>query len=123
MAPIDLEARARELEQLVRAAAAKANTLQEQEHVGTAADGLVTATITGGETRIEIHVLAKRRLERDELGEAILEAVKDAERQASRAIASFLDDATDVPGVGADVRSGVAEALQRIRSQVPGLPM
>lgn len=119
MAPLDIEGRARELELLVRAAAAKVQQLREEEHVGTAADELVTATLAHGKTTIDIHVLAKRRLERDELGEAVVAAVKDAERQAGKGIAAFLEDVTEVSGVGADVRASVAEKLRRVQSRLP----
>lgn len=52
MAPVDLEARTRELEQLVRFVVGRVDSLREEEYVGTAADGLVTATLTGGTTTI-----------------------------------------------------------------------
>lgn len=119
MAPVDIEGRVRELELLVRATADKVKQLQDQEHVGTAADEMVTATLAGGRTTIEIHVLAKRRLERDEIGEAVVAAVKDAERQAGKGISALLEDATEVPGVGADVRASVAEKLRQVQSRLP----
>ncbi|WP_020579861.1 YbaB/EbfC family nucleoid-associated protein [Actinopolymorpha alba] len=52
---------------------------------GTAADDLVKATVTNGQLEIDIHVLAKRRLEREELAASVVEAVREADRQTREA--------------------------------------
>jgi nucleoid-associated protein EbfC len=55
--------------------------LKNEEFTAEAADGLVSATVSGlGElTSLKIHVLAKRRLDNLTLGEAVTEAVRSAE--------------------------------------------
>lgn len=55
----------------------------QREFVGTAADGLVTATLAPGRLDVDLHPLAKRRLERQDLEAAIVEAVNAAEQQAA----------------------------------------
>jgi DNA-binding protein YbaB len=56
-----------------------------QAHTGSAADGYVTATVSGArELRsIDIHLLARRRLDNVALGEAVVAAVQAAEQQAA----------------------------------------
>jgi nucleoid-associated protein EbfC len=57
-----------------------------QSYTGSAGDGYVTATVSG--TRelqaIDIHLLARRRLDNVALGEAVVEAVRAAEAQAAQ---------------------------------------
>jgi hypothetical protein len=79
MAKIDLDGIMQELECAIHGAAAQAELQRSLETIGTAAGGLVTARVRAQQLEIDIHVLAKRRLERDELGEAIVEAVNMAE--------------------------------------------
>jgi nucleoid-associated protein EbfC len=69
------------------AAEAYARDAPTREYTGTAADGLVTATVSGAQElrSIDIHLLARRRLDNVTLGEAVVEAVLDAERQAAQA--------------------------------------
>jgi DNA-binding protein YbaB len=61
-----------------------ARTAPTQEHTGTAADGYVTATVSGARElkSIDIHLLARRRLDNVALGEAVVAAVHAAEQQA-----------------------------------------
>lgn len=56
-----------------------------QAYTGSAADGHVTATVSGArELRsIDIHLLARRRLDNVALGEAVVAAVQAAEQQAA----------------------------------------
>ncbi|MEQ7126528.1 YbaB/EbfC family nucleoid-associated protein [Actinopolymorpha sp. B11F2] len=76
-----------ELEHKISNAAAKLGDLGEaQEYVGTSSDGLVTATVAGASVIVDIHILAKRRLDRHDLGEAIVEAVNDAERRSTETL-------------------------------------
>jgi nucleoid-associated protein EbfC len=63
-----------------------ARTAPEQTYTGSAADGHVTATVSGArELRsIDIHLLARRRLDTVSLGEAVVAAVLAAEEQAEQ---------------------------------------
>lgn len=90
------------------AAEAYSREAPAREYTGTAADGMVTAVVSGArELRsIDIHVLARRRLDNITLGEAVVAAVLAAEQQASdaqrallggievggRRVVDFLDD-------------------------------
>lgn len=62
-----------------------ARSAMTEEYVGTAAEGTVTATVSGDRelTTIDIHVLARRRLDNATLGEAVVAAVQAAEQQAA----------------------------------------
>jgi nucleoid-associated protein EbfC len=63
-----------------------------REYTGTAADGMVTAVVSGArELRsIDIHLLARRRLDNVTLGEAVVAAVVAAEQQAADAQRALL---------------------------------
>ena len=89
---------------------------REQEHVGEAADGLVVATLRGTESTISLHVTAKRRLDREELGEAIVEAVGAAERAAHEATLSAMR--TSMTGLSHrhEIADQLDQALERSES-------
>lgn len=101
-------------EQVIKSAAARARAAQQEEFVGTAADGLVTATVRTGELSIDVHVLAKRRLEREELGAAVVEAVHEAERQA-REVDTF-DDLDGLENAPRGFREAFTDAMRQLRS-------
>jgi DNA-binding protein YbaB len=83
MEPVELQAIIQEMGRAIDDAVEQLREAQEREFVGTAADGLVTATLAAGQLEVDIHVLAKRRLDREDLEAAIVEAVHSAEQQAA----------------------------------------
>jgi DNA-binding protein YbaB len=85
MERLDVRALMDEVGHAIDEAAEYLEERRNREFVGTAADGLVTARIAEQRLQVEIHILAKRRLERDELAEAVVEAVREAEQQATDA--------------------------------------
>jgi DNA-binding protein YbaB len=87
------------------------------EYLASSADDLVTARQAQDRTTVSIHVLAKRRLDREDLAAAIVEAVNAAEQKAVAASRAAIEEAVndfafrDV--VGADVRQALDELQPR----------
>jgi DNA-binding protein YbaB len=86
MEPMNLDAIMNEIGRSIAEASEHAEEHRTRSFEGTAADDMVKATVTGGRLEIDIHVLAKRRLDRDDLAAAVVEAVRDADRRAREAI-------------------------------------
>lgn len=119
MAELDVRAMMSDIEKLAQRTAAKVEASMSEEHVGTAADDLVTATAAaGGRTIIDIHVLGKRRLDREELGAAIVEAVHLAEQRAGEAFAALFDD-DGLESFSPRGKAMFAERLDTLRKQFP----
>jgi DNA-binding protein YbaB len=85
-----------------------------QEFTGTAGDSEVTARVNAGGSLVGIHIpiMAKRTLDRESLGEAIVEAVLAAEAAAEAGKAEFLASLT-VGGI--DVGAILARSEQTVR--------
>lgn len=82
----NLRALMAEIGQAIEETAEQLESHQAREFTGTAADGLVTVRLADGQLEIDIHVLAKRRLERTDLAEAVVAAINEAESQATEAV-------------------------------------
>lgn len=120
MRPEDLDALTADVKRAVENSAIRIKEAREQEFVGMAADDLVTARLLGGRLDIDIHVLAKRRMERDDLGAAIVEAVNDAERQAAEAFQPDTDfESRLFSMISPKARERYHEVLQQLRSRMP----
>lgn len=101
---------------LIRSAAARVEARAREEYVGTAADGLVTARIGNGELKLELHPLAKRRLDRQALGAAVVEAITEAERAMTEVPESELVDEQVLASAPAPFREAFGDALRRLRA-------
>lgn len=119
MRPEDVQALTAELRRAMRNSSTRIKHVREQEFVGTAADELVTARLVGGQLNIDIHVLAKRRMERDDLAAAVVEAVNDAERQAAEALQPDANLESRLLSMASPkARERYHEVLQQLRSQI-----
>jgi DNA-binding protein YbaB len=108
-----------EIEHMISETSARVRDLQEQEFTGSAADGLVAATLSGTQLDIEVHLLAKRRFDREELGAAIVEAVNAAEAARAdaltrTALARRVERATDD-----EFYRQFREAMLKMRTNLP----
>lgn len=119
MERLDPEALLAQVGQAVEEAAEQIEEAQAREFVGTAADDMVTARVSGGQLDIEIHVLAKRRLERDELGEAVVQAVQEAERQVSEATFEIDPKRRAGSDTSDQVRTELDKAMRHMRGRMP----
>ncbi|MBM7789702.1 YbaB/EbfC family nucleoid-associated protein [Tenggerimyces flavus] len=118
MEPVELQAIVEEMGHAINEAVAQLKAAREREYVGTAADGLVTATLADGRLDIDIHVLAKRRLEREDLEAAIVEAVHAAERQATEVpIVTGLERRAQ-SAVGDKFYTAFDEAMRKTRTRL-----
>lgn len=118
MAEVNVGAMMSDIEKLVQRTAARVEASMNEEYVGSAADDLVTATAVGGRTTIDIHVLAKRRLDREELGAAIVEAVQMVEQRSSEALTTLFDD-QGLEAFSPRAKALFTETMGRLRSQFP----
>ncbi|MFD2081817.1 Conserved DNA-binding protein YbaB [Actinopolymorpha cephalotaxi] len=82
MDELNLEAVMNELGRSITEATEQLEEHRSRSFEGTAADGLVKAVVTNGQLELDIHLLAKRRLDREDLAAAVVQAVQDADRQA-----------------------------------------
>lgn len=119
MAGLDVREMLAQAEVMLERASTMLQSRQADEYVGTAADEMVSATLADGRTTISLHVLAKRRLDREELGAAIVEAVRSAEQQSQAAVTAFFEE-----DHGANVFSPRGQALfrdtmDRLRARLP----
>lgn len=104
---------------LAKASAMRAQARQREEYVGTAAEELVTARMAGGELTIELHPTAKRRLEREDLAGAVVEAVHDAERQLSEgATDGFEEDVEALEELTPQVKQVFIDTMRELRSRI-----
>ncbi|MEV0214919.1 YbaB/EbfC family nucleoid-associated protein [Micromonospora sp. NPDC050695] len=82
----DLAQLVTEMTALLETATSETGRLAREEFVGTAADGLVTATVSGAKELLDISVAARahRTVDNSTLGEAVVEAVRAAEALADQ---------------------------------------
>lgn len=89
----------------------------ESEHVGTANDGQIVAVVsaTGKLVSVSISPLSKRRLDNLTLGDAITEAIVNAEQEARRAKSSMFGD-MEIAGMRVSdiMEHGPAAAAQKL---------
>ncbi|MGW5360734.1 YbaB/EbfC family nucleoid-associated protein [Actinopolymorpha pittospori] len=86
MEPVNLDAMMDDIGRSITEATEQLEQHRARSFEGTAADDLVKAVVCGGQLQIEIHVLAKRRLDREDLAAAVVQAVQDADRQAREGV-------------------------------------
>lgn len=86
MGSLDLGAILDEMGRAIEASTRETEELSKREFSGSAGDGLISAVISGQNIEVHVHPLAKRRLSRDDLGAAVVEAVNAAERESVQAL-------------------------------------
>lgn len=103
-------------ERLIRSAAARVEARQQEEYVGTSEDEMVTATIARGELSLELHALARRRLDREELGAAVVEAITAAERAATDVPMDDLENDEAFGAVPSAFKDAFSDAMSKLRA-------
>ncbi|WP_406078546.1 YbaB/EbfC family nucleoid-associated protein [Micromonospora sp. NBC_00858] len=92
-----------EMTALLESATTETGRLAREVFVGTAADGMVTATVSGAKELLDISIAARahRTVDNITLGEAVVEAVRAAEALAEERRAEVMSGLR-LGGVGAD---------------------
>lgn len=118
MEPVDLQAIVEEMGHAINDAVEQLKAAREREYVGSAADGLVTATLAAGTLTIDIHILAKRRLDREDLEAAIVEAVHAAEHEAANVPIVTGPERRGQSAVGDKFYAAFDEAMRQSRARL-----
>ncbi|GEM_PF-6696479 len=94
----------------IEAAERQSADLALQHFDGTAADGLVSAVVSGSGEIVKIRILpqARRDMDNISLGEAVVEAVGSAMRQSDECRAQIVRDVTIMGRRAADVLPGLS---------------
>lgn len=120
MERLDVSTLVAHLEHVVETTTERVAEFQEREFTGSAADELVVATVSGGALTVDIHVLAKRRLEREELGQAVVEAVAAAESNAADAMTELtLEPGRADSSLSETFHAHYREAMREMRARLP----
>lgn len=119
MEPAQLNAILNEIGRAISEASERVRDIQTQEFTGSAADDLVTATVCGDQLDIKVHLLAKRRLDREELGAAIVEAVNAAETAGADAMTRTTLETNAENDVGDEFYRRFREAMRDMRRNLP----
>ncbi|TNH31706.1 YbaB/EbfC family nucleoid-associated protein [Micromonospora orduensis] len=92
MRRVDIAQLVTEVTALLETATSETGQLAREEFVGTAADGMVTATVSGAKELLDVSVAARapRTVDNITLGEAVVEAVRAAEALADERRAEIM---------------------------------